>query len=309
VSVIVIRLHPTKPTDGLTFEQSLEGLTITVADRSFADPQGTAHVLGTAVYDPPPPANPTIVQHQMSFMDPTPAPVATAAIEVPDPLGYAEYGNPDLRVTIERAPSGGGATETILNHDINFNIDLATVPMPAGPDPIAYMQLGPVSLYLAIPPSSIALGPGVAFLEVPTDGSPPPYQAVHDAVTTVLAADPTGAVDLTALTVDQCRQIANEIVNNRMLDPLPVPKTALEQLYGGGHEDDRRQFESDLQTYYTVHNTRADVLTKFIYSMSAALACEQRTNAATQVGFSFPILPGLTPTGLKVAQATVVVSQ
>ena len=308
MSVIVIRLHPDKPTDGITFEQSLEGLTITVADRSFADPKGTVNVLGTAVYDPAHPANDTIVQHQMSLLDPTPAPVATAAIEVPDPLGYAEYGNPDLTVTIQRTPSGGGATETILNHDINFNIDLAPSPLP-GADPISYMSLSPVSFYLTIPPSSIALGPGVAFLELPTDGTAPPYQAVHDAVTTVLAADPSVAVDLTTLTVDQCRQIANEIVNNRTLDPLPLPKTPLEQLYSGGHEDDRRQFESDLQTYYTVHNTRADVLTKFIYSMSAALACEQRTNAATQVGFSFPILPGLTPTGLKVAQATVVVSQ
>jgi hypothetical protein len=308
VSVIVIRLHPDKPTDGMTFEQSLEGLTITVADRSFTDPKGTANVLGTAVYDPSHPANDTIVQHQMSLLDPTPAPVATAAIEIADPLGYSEYGTPDLTLTVQRTPSGGGAAETIVNHDINFNIDLASGPLPA-PDPVDYMQLDPVSLYLTIPPSSVALGPGVAFLEVPTDGTPPPYDAVHQAVTTVLAADPGGVVDPSALTVDQCRYIANEIVNNRMLDPFPVPSKPLEQLYAGGAEDERRQFESDLQTYYTVHNTRADVLTKFIYSMSAALACEQRTAAATAVGFSFPILPGLTPKGLKVAEATVVVSQ
>lgn len=306
MSLIVIRLHPQDPTDGITFQAALEGLEIKVAERSFADPKGTVHVLGTAKFDPADP-NATILQHL--HLPPTvfPRPAATALVFIPDPFGFPEYVGPDLVLTITRTVAPN-PPQTILFKEINYNVDIVPGPLPP-PDPFVYMSLFPVSLYVTLPKAQVGLGPNIAFLDIPTDGTPPPFQAVLDAMNKVLAKDPNAPVDLTKLTVEQCRHIANEIVSNRVLDPLPAPPMPLEELYEPGHDTERRQFEADLLTYGTTHTTRAEVLTKFIYSVSAALACEALSNTVTEIGFSFPILPGLAPQGGKVAEATVVITQ
>jgi hypothetical protein len=234
-------------------------------------------------------------------------PAATALIVIPDPLGFPEYIAPDLVLTITRTVAPD-PPQTILYKEINYNVDL----IPGGlPLPIAalYQTLLPVSLYVALPKAHIGLGPGIAFLDIPADGTPPPFEAVRDAMNKVLARDPNAAVDLTTLTVEKCRHIANEIVSNRFLDPLPSPPMPLEELYEPGHDTERQQFEANLLSYSTVHGTRAEVLTKYIYSVSAALACEKLTDTATAIAFTFPIMPGLAPQGGKIAEATVVVTQ
>lgn len=315
MSIIVIRLHPEKTTDGNTFQTYLEGLEITVADRSFGDPKGKVNVLGKARYIAEFDPNATIIQHLKLHPFPPPGfatrqPVATAAVQIPDPIGFPEYGSPDLVLTITRTVPPAAA-QTIINHDINFNIDLmpGALPVPP-PDPFLWATFAPTALYLPLPPPKIGLGPGVAFVEVPSDGTPPAFKAVLDAMTAVTNADPGAPPpDLAALTLDQCRHIAYEIANNRTLDPLPVPGASLEDMYSGGADTELQQFEAALLTYYTVHNTRADVLTKFIYSVSQALACNKTTQSATQIGITFPILPGLPPVGEKIAETTVVISQ
>ena len=53
-------------------------------------------------------------------------------------------------------------------------------------------------------------------------------------------------------------------------------------------EGDRQQFEGQLQSYYAVADTTADRLTSFVYALSAAIACEQQSIAATQAALQFP---------------------
>jgi len=319
MAIIVIRLHPDKRKSGDDFQKDLEGLEIQVNERSFGDPKAVQPVslLGTAKYIAEGDPAATIIQHRISGLR---APIATAAIEVADPPFPKEYKSLDLRLTVTRSGL------TIVNHDVNFNVDLSPGPMP--PSTYAdYMQLAspltsppgpPVSLYLPIPPASTGLGgsASTAYVDVQTDGTAPSFDAVVIAVGTVLSKDPGGGVDLAALTPGQCQHVAREIINNRELDPYPnVPAVIgwLEGIYDPASGDDgekaRQKFEADLLTYYTVHQTRADVLSKFIYSMSAALACAKKSQDATQVGFTFPILPGKTPSGQKIAEATVVISQ
>jgi hypothetical protein len=314
VSVIVIRLHPVKPTSGASFMSYLEGLTIEVSDRSFSDPDGRAggSVLGTAVYDPNDP-NATIVQHVEVKLPYTGdlAAVATAAIEIADPLPATEYLGLDLALTVTRTISGD--TTPVAAKDLNYNIDLDAGPLPAAPTPAAYAALSPPAMYLALPPSLSGLPAGTTFLDVPTDGTPPPYKAVLKAMQTVVAKDPGPGTppDLAALTPVQCRHIAREIVFNRLLDPLPEPGTDLESLYRDVGSDDttRQQFEADLTSYYAVHTTKAEVLAKFVYGVSAALACQATTKATTNVSLTVPVFPGLPSTGAGSATISVVVTE
>lgn len=307
VSVLVIRLHPKNAVNAADFEPYLEGLQIQIADRSFGDPKGVdpGHALGTAVYDPTDP-NSTIVQHE-DIIGPTT--VATAAIEVPDPLPFNEYLNPDLRLTVTRT-TGGNPPQIVVVKDVNFNVDIMSGSLPATNTWDLYAALTPVALYVALPPPLVGLPPGTAYLDIPADGSALPFAAVLGAMQTVVAADPGGAVDLTALTPAQCQHIAWEIVSNRTLDPLPDPGP-LENLYRKPGDDAtaRRNFESDLLTYYAVHSTRAEVLAKFVYAVSAALACQVTTQNATKVGLTIPVFPGLDFPSGAIPQVSVVISQ
>jgi hypothetical protein len=317
MAVIVIRLHPLKPvtpTNVAIFTSSLVGLKIEVADRSFADPDGSqpAGVLGSASYLPGN-TNSTIVQHEMSLggLPPliVPAPVATAAIKISAPVD--EYLGRDLVLTVTRTT--GGATTPLDVRDLNFNVAVDAGPLPAAPVPAPYAALGPVAAYVAVPPAVTALPPGTTFLDVPTDGSPVPFDAVLKAMKAVVALDPGAAnpPDLTALTPAQCRHIAREIEFNRILEPLPTPPDGktLEKLYSGSEEDARRQFEADLITYYAVHTAKSDVLTKYVFGVSAALAAQALSQNTTQVGLTVPVLPGLFPGSLSVPTISVVVSQ
>ena len=244
-----------------------------------------------------------------------PCQAATAVVQIklpPAPSPYPEYPENnlpnDLVLTITR--SG----KTIVDHSINYNVGiLKWAGPPPLPPPDEYVELKPVALYLPLPDPHLGLDPNLAYLDVPADGTPPNFKDLTDAVNKVLAKDPGGSFDLTALTPDQCRHIAYEIVWNRNIDPLPVPPGGLtvDELYDSSANKDkeRKQFEADLTTYYTIHNTRADTLAKFVYAMSAAFACNKKSQEADHVGFRFPILPGLSVTSEKVAEATVVISQ
>jgi hypothetical protein len=303
--LIIIRLHPVEPTDGVSFATYLANLKITVLERRFSNPSGAGNVVGTAAHDPNPAVS-RIFQH----LAPPLLPAATAVVVITAAPGYPEYLSTDLVLQVER----GG--KKILDQRIHYNVDvLKSVPIPPG-NPLVYAALGPVGLYLPLPDPKIGLDPSLAYVEMPTDGTPPNFNALRAAVLKVLAKDPGGAPpDLGALTPDQCVHIAREIINNRALEPLPAPPTplTLADLYAPGspppHDNERRKFEADLTTYYTVHGARADVLAKFIFSMSAAEACAKKSQIADRVGFRFPVLPGLPVNGDKIAEATVVLSK
>lgn len=340
--VIAIRLHPETPTTGTgstsppSFDLYLAGLSITAVDLSLThptppgDPTDVNQVIGTASVSSSP--NPTIVQHlspppPISILIPagTPQAVATAAILVNSPATPLdrEYLEPDVVLHITRG------TQTVAIHPINYN---AVVSNPATfPVTPAEFQALEASLYVALPSPAQDLNPNEAFLTLPPDGSPPSFQDLLAAVMAVVRQDPSdphtppladppdpdAVALLSSLSVAQCRQIANEIVYNRRLDPNPVPSPSLEELYTiepgessitSSLETARQTFESALLQYDATHDARVNVVTNFIAALSAAIANEVASAGAPHAGLAFPVRPDLgtmTPTG-KIAESLAV---
>ena len=122
----------------------------------------------------------------------------------------------------------------------------------------------------------------------------------------------TFQANIAALSLPQCQNIAYEIVWSQQ-PPLPTPPDPVEELYTNPpntgpmvsanpnsntgtpnvnpYEGDRQQFEAELKSYYTMANSTADRLTNFVYALSAAVAQEEQSLAATQMLFSFPANP------------------
>jgi hypothetical protein len=309
--LIIIRLVPATPVTGLDFTNYLKGLKIVVTDMSFQNPKGTGNVIGSAFYDPLD-ATSTIVQHIIPAFPFPPAAVATAAIVITEPAGYKEYETADLRLTITRGVAPN--VESIVDQSVNYNatIDKGGV-VPGTHDPTLYAVLGPTALYLSLPDPGIGLDPNRAHVNVPTDGSPPNYDELLAAVLKVVGEDPgAGSYNVAALTPLQSRHIANEIIANRDLNPLPLPPDTLEELYtqpaAAGLDNDRKKFEADLTTYYTTTGMQAEVLAKYVFGVSAALACEILTNNVAHVGFAVPVLPGTGSAGAKIAEMELILS-
>jgi len=129
-------------------------------------------------------------------------------------------------------------------------------------------------------------------------------------VQAVLSQDPGGITDLRTLTPSQCRHIALEIAWNRHIAPLPSPSPDLETLYttdAPGFDSKAHQlFEAALLKYSAERDAKAQLLAAYIYSMVAALICEQKSSDAVRAGLRFPIQPGVvTPSG-KVHESDVV---
>ncbi len=310
---LIIRLHPAAPTDAVSFAKALDSLVVSAFDMSYHDPRdGTA--LGSATYHAPTvtlhprpipptvdyPAGTGIVQH-FDLVDPggiAPLniafrPAATAVIEIPG--GLPEYETVDLRVVLTRTAG------TIDDHVAYYNVPVvssAALPLDQYPGQ-------PPSVYIPLPGQP---DPNAVQLAVPTDGSPPAFDDLIIAVTKVLNSDPgAGQYDLANLTPDQCRNIAYEIAWSP-LHPLPgVPKpsgvntnTPLEDIYDSAdndgsftnvYEQTRQQFEGSLNSYYSKNNAIALRLTRFVFSLSAAVACERRSRHATAALLSFPVDP------------------
>jgi hypothetical protein len=128
----------------------------------------------------------------------------------------------------------------------------------------------------------------------------------------------TFQTNIAALSLPQCQNIAYEIVWSQQ-PPLPTPPDPVEELYTNPpntgpmvspnpnsstntpnvnpYEGDRQQFEAELKSYYTIANSTADRLTNFVYALSAAVAQEEQSLAATQMLLSFPANPGATTGG------------
>jgi len=243
-----------------------------------------------------------------------PAAVATAVIVInptKEPPAYKEYVTSDLRLTIMRG------TQTIVDRSLHYNVVVDTgAIVPPAHDPSAYAALGPVARYLPLPDPGIGIDPNRAFVNVPTDGSPPSYAELLAAIQKVYAQDPGGTFDINSppLTAAQARHIACEILWNRDLNPLPEPPEKLENLYtlpkasNDSPTSNRRQFESNLTTYYATYNTQAEVLAKYVFALSAALVCEKKTNDVTNAGFTLPVLPGIADPSGKTSETDVILS-
>ena len=305
---IVIRLHPDKAVEPAVFTTYLQNLQIQAFDLSFTGPTtgapaGQAASFLTAATDPPFPPDPPdygpsagdntgIVQHvEVQFVGGPggginfwlPVSLATAVIEVPA-TGYE-----NLRLAVSRG------TEEIGAGGPYYNVALE----PGSLTPDQFQFSGVNSLYLAIPaPITEA---NAVYLTLPGDGSPPPFDQLLAAVTQVLGVDPGGALpELGTLTPEQCRNIAYEIVWSSQ-PALPTPPDSLSDMYddppnsgdpSDTNEQNRRQFEGTLTSYYATPDATADRLAKWVYALAAAFACQQSSQEATQALLTFPVNPG-----------------
>jgi hypothetical protein len=226
------------------------------------------------------------------------------------PASLAASNAPALQLSSDGTPPKFAdlltAIQKVLNSDPGTSVTASTTAAAAA---------GITTLQFAAGTASVSAGMAVS--------GPPGIPAG----TTVIAIDTTGLVtlsqqlsapvnsgtpitftpDLGALSFDQCKNIAYEIVWSQQ-PPPPTPPDPMEDLYtnppntgamlGGSsstpnlNEGGRQQFEAQLKSYYTVANTTADRLTNFVFALSVAIACQQRSLAATQALLEFPSDPG-----------------
>ena len=303
---IVLRLLPPAATDpGQFLADYLTGLTVTVYDLAYQNATSGV-LLGSASF-----AATQIVQHSSP---PLPGPVgtfsvATALIEytAPDP----EYdGSPDLRVEFDRP----GAAPLFAPRSY-YNVALYDLagPFPT-PDAIQTIPDENVSAFVTLPPAT-------SLLTAPTDSTPPNFDALDAAVRAVLTADPGGGPpsdDLIAdLSIDQCRNIANELAYQHAdplpgpppsLLPQPEPMDSLQDMYTyptnngqvstNSHEQNRRQFEGALAAYYGPPDAAALRLTTYVFALSSAYWCRRAALNATSALVTFPVNPNGAPSQL-----------
>ncbi len=229
-----------------------------------------------------------------------PASVATAII----PLNAAPPSFFDISVKVTRGTDMNGA-ELVIVEDIYYNVQAISAPLPATPDQYQFIPAGDTNFYVSLP--APPTNNNAIALTIPSDGTPPPFAALYNAVTAVLESDPTvpppgkPVPDITALTPDECSQIAYDIVWSQQ-NLLPAPPDPLEQLYtnppnsgaskgeSGTDEQDRQKFEGDLKSFYATRNAEAKRLATFVSSLSLALSFYKRSQAVTSVRFQFPII-------------------
>ncbi|MBV8648832.1 neuraminidase-like domain-containing protein [Paludibacterium sp.] len=323
--IIVIRLHPDKPVSGAAFSSYLTGLTLSAYDLNVGDPQVGQH-LGDATFVAPPVATPwlpdpttTIVQHYTPLLPPpgptlVPEAEATAVIAISLPAGYKEYVTSDLRLVISR--SGTPIVSRLVYYDVQ------TLTVGALPAPNTYPALGAsdVALYLTLPRP---LTPGLAQIDL-SQGQIPDFATLKSAVETVLAADEGPVPAITALSAAQATHIANEIVWGPQ-DPLPAPPASSTTGYddvgalytnppndgtiSNQLEQNRQQFEGNLNSYYATHNANVQRLANYVYALSTAMACEAMSTAATQALLTFPVNPGVSSPETTIAEADVLLLQ
>jgi hypothetical protein len=169
----------------------------------------------------------------------------------------------------------------------------------------------PVALYLGLGPAGTELG-NQPYLQLPADGSPPPYAQLSTVIADIVQADPgsAGGYDPANLTSAQCLHLAREIVSNRTANPLPVPDPDLGALYtqesGDPNQQHREQFSSALQSFFATLNAQATRLAGYIAAWSSAQNCAAATASATSAGFTFPVRLTSVPGAGQFAQATVI---
>ena len=263
-----------------------------------------------------------IVQH---FTDTVQLGIITAA--VPDsvataivPLNLSTPGAPsafppmpdylNVKLTAARAAGANSAGDVIPITTTFYNVRWQEDELPAA----NVYQLIPdneTSLYITLPPQP---GTTPIPLAIPSDGSPPRFDALFDAVQTALTNDPIlGAVtssNITSLIAQlsassaNCTRIAYDIVWSYQ-NPLPIPPDPLESLYGNppnpgnsstqsssgnnNLEQDRQKFEGTLNSFYSTRNATAERLAKFVAAVSAAVSCELSSVNAQAALLEFPV--------------------
>ncbi|MEY9927506.1 hypothetical protein ABH926_002140 [Catenulispora sp. GP43] len=320
VALLVV-LHPPKVVgDPLDFEKYLHKLVVTAYQVDFGHPDTLPEpphaVIGSAEYTAANDSTNTIYQLTDLF-DTKLYSAAVAVIDV-DSAILAKYTSPESLVNVVLSVTRDGNTirEDSLDYDVqlwgstgspyavpaSFALGVAGTSLTLDGSPGG----GVVGRYLPLPDPAFDAGSGTAYLVPPADGSAPSFTDIKNAVDAILAEDPTGMADPTDLTAQQCLHIARELVSNRYAAPLPAPSSAVPVLYTTGSDDDRKHFESTLQSYYATLDAEASRLAGFIYAWSAALNCNATTKAAPDAALTFPVRVTSVPGVAQAAEARVV---
>ena len=220
-----------------------------------------------------------------------PAAVATAVIQ----LDAAAPPYLDIKIKANRG------TEVIPLTSTYYNVKVTAESIPPTGDLYQQIPEADTSLYLIVPPVP---GASTIALEIPPDGSAPPFDTLRHAMETALKNDPikpglTAADLITSAT--WCKRIAYDIVWSYQNDLPPLPDP-VESLYSSppntsdpsgtnNLEMDRQKFEGALNSFYSTRNASAERLTKFVAAASAAIACEQLSRSAPAALLEFPVDP------------------
>lgn len=197
---------------------------------------------------------------------------------------------------------------------------LAEDPSPAAtvlPLAAAGAPAGATILAFAAPPTGVVPGMAATGAGLPPGARVAAIAGATVTLDTELEASLAGGASVTftptlaGLTVNQCRNIARELLWSQQ-PALPQPPDPIEALYtnppndgalltGGTSvnqiEGDRQQFEATLKSYYAAPNAVADRLATCVYALSAAVACEEASVAATAAIVRFPAQPEVTGGG------------
>jgi hypothetical protein len=281
---IVLRLVPPAAVDAGTFAGYLNNLQINVYDISYAHASGGT-LIGSASA-----AASQIVQHAPPPLF-VPQSVATAVILYP--AGGPEYGGPDLRVEFVRT-----GEPTVTDTQFYYDVTVFNIPQPPPfPDPSTIQAILDANVS-----AFVTLNLQDDLITLQNDGSPPNFDTLRAAVSAVLAQDPAQPVTPTLLgnlTVDQCANIAYEIVYGPQT-ALPMPPQDLGDMFtappntgafGDAHEQNRQQFVGLLRGYYGSRDAEATRLAGYIYALAAAEWCELQTQSATSALVAFPVNP------------------
>lgn len=320
VALLVV-LHPPRVVgDPLEFEKYLHKLTVTAYQVDFDHPDtlpAPPHtVIGSAKYTAANDSTNTVYQ-LTDLLDTKLYSAAVAVIDV-DSAVLAKYTSLESLVNVVLSVTRNG--EKIREDSLDYDVQLwgssgSPYAVPASfALGVAGTSLtldgsqsgGVVGLYLPLPDPAFDAGSGTAYLVPPADGSAPSFTDIKNAVDAILAEDPTGKTDPPDLTAQQCLHIARELVSNRYAAPLPAPSSAVQNLYTTGSDDDRKHFESTLQSYYATLDAEASRLAGFIYAWSAALNCSGITKTDPEAALTFPVRVASTPGVAQAGQAGVV---
>ena len=218
IFLIILRLVPSEPTSADKFREVLNTLTIAIYDLTVdnKDDALLGTVSGLANYEPPidpvtllpdfsknlvningptPPPRESIIQHYFHIYSPIPPydiisrnllSAATAVMVVNVPAAHHEYPTPtsfDIRLEIKRG------TIDIIDHTLQYNVTVTTVADPLPNDQRDYFDFGPetpnpfpTSAYVTLPPSTVGLDPKLANIDLPSNGQPPNFEKLRDAI-------------------------------------------------------------------------------------------------------------------------------
>ncbi|OAA51504.1 insecticidal toxin complex protein [Metarhizium rileyi] len=262
---------------------------------------------------PEPPKLVTAILQHFKIEHPTPVvnplSVATAVLVLNIDPKHTEFDGLDLRLVIKRNSNSVGK-----GLPLEFNVPTRTVQEPLPDNASTWIGFDYDSSnddyplyragYIFVPPVPRieVVRPN---LKLGQDGITPKFGSLVASVNALLAdnhtgsdpgSDPSLQKRKTPLDASQCLQIARELIYDRAIYPLPEPKRkSLEDMYSNpkvvnADDQERKQFEAELNAYYSQHDAEASQLSNFIFAAACAIECEKVSIAQSSSSVSFPII-------------------